>query len=1196
MRLKKLEISGFKSFPEKSKIIFPPGISAVVGPNGCGKSNIVDALRWVMGEQSIKQLRGKNKEDIIFSGAAGKQKVNLAEVSLLVENNLESATAPLNHYAEIMITRRLYRSGESLYMINRQPCRLRDIHDIFLGSGTGKNSFAVIQQGNIGAITDASPEERRYFIEEAADITKYKTRKKETLSKIKTVRENLVRITDITNEIKRQINALDRQAKKAVRFKEFRKRARYLDIKIAVWKFEGITFEIDALSRSIGALKNEYTKETTESATLEAELASLKGALANSQHRIEDLKNKHHETQRIVDKYENDISHYRKSRELLKKEIAENKNNCARLATRNNELEHEIEQVENNFRSVTEKIAEEESVFRNDSGEYESIKASVKIAEEKVNALHSRHMTLAGDSAKYNNMLSGAQKREEDITRRIKLVDEEVYLLQQRFEGLKKEKTYILEQKKENDVFFEDAEADLADAVRILGEKQAALSAHSEVIKEIQLEQSRVVSEYRTLSKMDRQHEWYKDGVKEILESPFNYTPRVLSVLADVISPDPGYEKAVEAALGDLLQSVVVDTIKTGVEIACFLSAAEGGRCTFVPVAEGETEEPVENEAFLINHVSCAAGFEKTVRALLGDILVAETFDKCVEIHKENSGRHTVVTPKGEMITKKMFVTAGENRAQVSILGKKNELRALQADISANEEKLAHVEGFKATFENEIEDCIRIKEEAGEELEEIREEGLEIEKKRYTLESEINGSEHRLNILLLEQEQLEGEKEDIEEELENTEKKVRTISDEIQKTAYDLETVKAEHGDLSNKIEKLNQEIVDAKLKITSLKAQKDNYRNSIDRLNSFLNEGRERYRHYTEDIDNKLTTVRQTDLLLKKSGEDVTGLSGDLAIRLVEIEKEEGLCGELKENKFQKEKQIEKHQKTHAEKLDRIQENQIRLKEVQMQREHLTNRIEEKYHHRINQYQLEFEENEPAGEPLTEFDITVLETELKDLQLKIKKMGDVNLGAISEFEELKTRYDFMQKQHDDLTASLDDLEKIIDKINSVSQERFIKTFNAINEKLSEVFLRLFEGGTAQLVLTDPSSPLETGVELMIKPPGKTLTRLSLLSGGEKALSAIAFVFAVFLIKPASFCIMDEIDAPLDDSNVVRFNNLIKLIGEQSQILIITHNKLTMEFADILFGVTMENKGVSKIVSVNLTKNGVVETESVEVA
>lgn len=1199
MRLKKLEITGFKSFLEKAKIIFPPGISAVVGPNGCGKSNIVDALRWVMGEQSIKQLRGKAKEDIIFAGAAGKQKVNLAEVSLLVENTLESAIEPLNQYTEIMITRRLYRSGESAYLINRQPCRLKDIHDLFLGSGTGKNSFAVIQQGNIGAITDASPEERRYFIEEAAEITKYKTRKKETLSKIKSVKENLLRITDITAEIKRQINALNRQAKKATKYKEYRKRIKYLDIRIAVWKFDGITEKINTLDRALQDFKTDHAEEIKTIAILEGEQAELKSIILRKKYRVKDLKDRQYETHRLVDKYQNDIEHYKKNSEQLGLEILENKKTCSELKTRNRELSLEIEQVENNNLDVSSQIITDEKSLENNSREYETIKTKVTVYEEKLKLLNARHMTLAGDHAKYKNMLGNSQKREEDIVRRIKIIDEEEYSSQKKQIALMNEKATILKQQQENEGFTEDAEQQLEVVSQKLIEKKQSLTKHFDLLKDLEIEKSRITSEHKTLKKMNDSYEWYKDGVKAVMESPFNDNVSVLDLLADVISPEPGFEKAVEIALGDLLQSVIVDTIDTGIELTRFLSDTKSGRTSFIPFDIFESTRAQEqncDNSYLIKHLSFPVEYENIIKSLMNDVVIAESFEDVADIKKRAGRPCTIVTKTGEMLSKRNIVTGGENTTQVSILEKKNELRALQEDININACRIAQETEIEQSLETEISAYIEEEKEYLEELEEIKAEKNEIEKKRYVVEADITQNERRLKISILEQDQLSGEQIDIEAEIKTASKKIAEISNEIETTGLELEKNISEHKVFLARIETFSKRIVDIRLKITSLKAQSENYHNSIDRLKSFLNEGRERYSHFEEDIKVKSETIETTESLLKKCSDELSSTSARLAEIATEVETAESDYNKLEEELSRKEENIERSRKTNETTLDQIREKQVKLTELQMQREVLTNRIEEKYHHKINQYQLEFEEKEACDDKLTEFDITILETELNDLKLKIKRMGDVNLGAISEFEELKTRYDFMLKQHDDLTASLDDLEKIIDKINSVSQERFINTFNAINEKLSELFSRLFEGGTAAMVLTEPSKPLETGVELMIKPPGKTLTRLSLLSGGEKALSAIAFVFSVFLIKPASFCIMDEIDAPLDDSNVVRFNNLVKLIGEQSQILIITHNKLTMEFADILFGVTMEKKGISKIVSVNLTKSGVVDTDSVEVA
>lgn len=1197
MRLKKLEITGFKSFLEKTKVIFPPGISAVVGPNGCGKSNIVDALRWVMGEQSIKQLRGKAKEDIIFAGADGKKQVNMAEVSLLVENTLKAASEPLNDYSEIMITRRLYRSGESAYLINRQPCRLKDIHDLFLGSGTGKNSFAVIQQGNIGAITDASPEERRYFIEEAADITKYKTRKKETLAKVKATSENLLRISDISAEIKRQINALNRQAKKAERFKDYRARIKYLEIKIALWKFDGFTERIREIETSLESYRKTQGRGITTLAACEAELAETRGIFLTKTNQIEELKTRQFETRRAIDKYENDIAHYQKNRQTLGDEIIESQKQRDELRVRNKEVKEEISQAETGNADIHLKIQAAEEDLESAVKRYNEVKKSLSAFEEELKNLNSTHMRLAGENAKYKNILINAKKREEDIVRRLKIVAEDVFTGQTKSQALQGKRNELYARKKEADDFLEEIRDDLKKISGKLDEKKMILEKHRDALKLLEIEHSRITSRHQTLAKMHERYEWFQDGVKAVMESRFNDKTAVLGVLADLITPVNGYEKAVETVLGEALQYIIVDHLDTGVSLATFLTEGNKGRGVFVPstIENGELKTP-PTLTRLIDCVEYPETYRGIMRYLLGNCVVTDTFSEAVELKNSSAEAIAVVSKTGEMISEKGIITGGKNTGNVSILEKKQELRSLEEAILETEKKIEQAADTASELDTGIERLLSKEKALKDELNDTEKEKNDIDKSLYQADSEAAQAERRLEIAELEKEQLTGEHYDIEDEIEVSRNRLSGIEADIERTNQATESVKSKNKDVSENLESLNQQSVDIRLSITSLNAQNESYQGSLSRLRTFLTEGLDRCARLEDDIQAKIETSQNTGQLLEKISNELDHSRVALEEVTHKLDLAQADCKDVEMRLSKTEGKISECKDENEKTLDQMRELQINLSEFQVKREALTARIEEKYHHRLNQYQLEFEAAGKGDKPVTEFDITCYESELSDLSMKIRRLGDVNLGAISEFEELKIRYDFMLKQHDDLTASLDDLEKIIEKINSVSEERFLKTFNAINEKLSGVFARLFEGGTAQMVLTEPSKPLETGVELMIKPPGKTLTRLSLLSGGEKALSAIAFVFSVFLIKPASFCIMDEIDAPLDDSNVVRFNHLVKMIGEQSQILIITHNKLTMEFADILFGVTMEKKGVSKIVSVTLTKGGEEAAENSEVA
>ncbi|WP_459922547.1 chromosome segregation protein SMC [Desulfatiferula olefinivorans] len=1185
MRLIKLDIAGFKSFQEKVSLVFPRGITAVVGPNGCGKSNIVDALRWVMGEQSVKQLRGKAVEDLIFAGADGKQPLNMAEVSLTIDNSGgDAAESTMNPYTEIMITRRIYRSGESAYLINRQPCRLKDIHNLFLGSGSGKHSFAVIQQGNIGALTDAGPEERRFFIEDAADITKFKERKKETLSRIKSTEENLLRLSDIITELKRRIESLDRQAAKAKKFKEYRSRARDLDIRIALWYFDRYSRDISAKRTACADLSEAEERRSRELIEIDARLSGIARDAARQREIIEDLEQQRFDLQRAVDKKENDREHLTRDIDRLGREMIDAEAHAEELDRKNQELAREIEQARSSHEGLDDDLIRAESELAGEREARDTLKTQLQDLEKSVKDLHRQHMVLAGDQARAGSILDHARQREIDLDRRLRRIDEDFLDSSRRLDEARNEK-------KQADLALEELRLTLRDLSRdrdrVRGELARHAADHTDrraALRTLDMEHSGHRSRYTTLAAIHDQFGWYQKGVKTVMKT-LNKDGNVSAqrLVAERLRPAPGYEAAAEAVLAEALQAVLVDAPEEALDLIDHLRTQREGQCGFLvrlglrpppasPVPEGCTS--------LIDHMDLDDDDRNLARTLLANALVVPSLAAGLSLPDHRGPR---VTLDGDLITERGLIIGGSRDTDNSIFHKKQEIEELEALIRSMEARQRDLRQDLDRLDQAM-SALRAEEQGlGDALNDAETEKQEAERAQLLSEETLKQAKKRRTVLELEQEQLAGEREDIEQEISELSDRLQHIGDDIRVIEGRLESSAATVTDVSSLLEARNKAVVDLQVRITSLAARRDNHRTSLKRLEGFLFEGQKRKSRLEQEMFEKKERSEQISRTLDADRGLLDQLAKDLARTAEEDRVARNGLAAIEASRREKERLRAERLKERDRDNGRLQALELELSQLRLKRESLTARIEEKYHHRINQYSLEFEEKEVDTASLSAFDITAMETELKDLTRKITQLGDVNLSAISEFEELKTRYDFLIDQQNDLTRSLSDLEAIIAKINRVSQERFLETFNLINDKLGELFPTLFEGGSARMVLTEPSSPLTTGVELMIQPPGKRLTRLSLLSGGEKALSAIAFVFSIFLIKPSSFCIMDEIDAPLDDANVMRFNALVRHIGKQSQILMITHNKLTMEFADILFGVTMEKKGVSKIVSVNLS-------------
>jgi chromosome segregation protein len=1202
MKLKKLEITGFKSFCDKSCIEFPEGVCAIVGPNGCGKSNIMDALRWVMGEQSVKQLRGKSMEDVIFAGANGKPPLNMAEVTLTIANDNGSAPEELKDYTEIMLTRRLFRSGESAYFLNKQPCRLKDIHNVFLGSGLGSKSYAIIQQGNIGAIIDAGPDERRYFIEEAAGTTRFKNRKTEALRKVESTRQNLLRVSDIITEIQRQMNGLKRQARKAERYKLYRKRVKALDTRLALLQYAAMTVRIDETDKLLSELKDADIEHTSQMKQLDSAVEEIKLKRWQKNQAISDRKSRKFDLQRNIDRMENDLKHLRHDIERLGTEVQELQQARGSLEQKNEIIGTEIEQAESENRRLNQDIAAVKESLQLENASTADIKARLDGLSDRLEQSKAALLEAMAQEARHKNIYQSTANNKENLKRRLKRADEEAVLARKKLEECRADETAAQQSLAESRQVLADLDAELASLRTRSGEKRTALSSQVKRVQTLDLERSNARSKLSTLKKMEENFEWYRDGVRAVMTSErfasgadapglpdgADRARRIIGLLADVIEPEPEYRTAVEAALGESLQYILVKDPDVGAEAIEYLQSTQAGRSGFIPVSAvmriGEDRRLATDSANrLMNHLKVAAGYEKIVDYFLGEVVVVDTIAAALETFHRDGARLTTVTRDGDLITRQGVMIGGSKEKLSGILAKKQEIKDLEHRLQTLAAELETARKDQAALEAEARDIDSRLQQATERKTAANQEELNAEKRVYRVAEELKHAGRHLEIIELEQEQLLGEESDIDDELVKTNRALTELTAEITE-AKDAVTERTRQVEaVRSELEAFNQKTVDLKLNLTALNARLENSSNSLRRLKEFLEDGRARLAAIGEDIRLKNQKIEQSS---QKALANESALSGmyatlnELEATLAEDENDfsaidtqlkdsDGAISELKTKREEIQEKI---------RLLELDQTQRRVK-----RENIEARLEEHYHQPFSEYadalKALLQEIEERTEPIP---TDAIESELEDLRGKIASIGDVNLGAINEYEQLKSRHEFLCEQRDDLEKAIEALQKVIKKINRITQERFIETFNFVNQKLQQVFPRLFEGGSAKLVLTDPTNPLETGVEYMIHPPGKKLTRMSLLSGGEKALAAIAFIFSLFLIKPTAFCLMDEIDAPLDEANVYRFNNLLKLIGENSQIVMVTHNKKSMEFADILFGITMENKGVSKVVAVNL--------------
>jgi len=1197
MKLKKLEITGFKSFSDKTCIDFHSGISAVVGPNGCGKSNIVDALQWVMGEQSVKQLRGKSMEDIIFAGSNGKSPLNMAEVSLTIFNDNGDAPEELKDFTEIMLTRRLYRSGESAYLINKRPCRLKDIHNVFMGSGMGAKSYAVIQQGNVGAITEAGPEERRFFIEEAAGVTRYKNQKNEALRKIQSTRQNLLRVADIISELKRQMSGLKRQAKKAEIYRNYQKTIMHLDVFIALHYYDEYTKLIKKTDLLLTSLNDTDIEHTSKLKKLDATIEEIKLQRSKKIQEISDQKTHKFEQQRIIDKMENDLDHLRKDIERLGNEVSGLGLECKNLEEKNTNILSEISQVKDENKILEQEIEKNKYLLGQKKYASQGIRDKLSELNQQIEDYKANLMEMVAREAQYKNIYQNASKNKESLKRSLKRNREEKQLADNNIASLQAREISAKNQLDSLTAELEDMKKRIDLMQKRLLEKNAILSKQIKTVQSIDLELSKTRSKYLTLKKMEDNFEWYKDGVRAIMkncgqtssdkiskspENQYESDADIIGLIADVIEPEPSFETAVEAVLGESLQYIIVNNPETGLSYINYLRSNSAGRSGFIPISsvrqiDCRHKEEVDFNKRLINHISVKKGFEKIIEALLGHAIVVSDIEEAVKNYNNNGLMSTIVTKNGDIVYSQGVMVGGSKENGIGILAKKQELKDLDHETSRLNKSLIKERDYQKEVEAEVRKIETSLQKEIERKNNVRQDELETEKSLYRITEDLKHARNNFEIICLEQERLEGEKDDINVEITRYNKELSSIIDGVKDAREKVAQTSVKIDSASSEMEDFNQVVMDLNLELTALNAKHENSNNTLKRLKEFYDDKARRLTQIFSEIEQKNKVKQGFKQKVVEYKQSLASMYEEMEIFEQTLESNEteyqNIAAMLQENSSI----VSDINSKREELLQKIRMLDLEQSQRRIKQDNVSNRLTELYHKSLSQLRSELPE-EPA------MPADKMEDKLAEYRKKVVKIGDVNLGAIKEYEDIEARFDFMNKQHDDLIKALEDLESVISKINQITQKRFIKTFNLINEKLDEVFPRLFDGGSAKLILTQPDKPLETGVEMLVHPHGKNFTRISLLSGGEKALSAIAFIFSIFLIKPTSFCLMDEIDAPLDDANIFRFNDLLKIIGTKSQLIMITHNKKTMEFADMLLGVTMEQKGISKIVSVNLER------------
>ena len=1233
MYLKSLDLLGFKSFVNKTHLEFHEGITSVVGPNGCGKSNILDAIRWCLGEQSAKALRGGEMADVIFSGTDSRTAVGMAEVSLTFGGCAEHLGTD---YEEVCVTRRIFRDGKGEYLLNKTPCRLRDIHDLFMDTGIGRSSYSIMEQGKIDLILSSRPEDRRAVFEEAAGITKFKAQKKEALRKLEYAEANLVRVNDIMREVKRQIGSLQRQAGKARRYQALSNDLKVLELNFVRRQHDQITELQRDLHEKLGSLESRWNETASALEEGEAAIAGHRTRLSELEQQVETSRQNMQSLRDRMVQAQSRASHNGEICEQLRQTIARCDQEIAaareRQRVQREEMGRTDEQVVKVAAELTERSAALDALqarLRESAGRRESSKQSMEALRAEISKAENESLRLQGE-------LAGLEARREAT--------------QARIESLENEARQIFEAQSAGRKRLEETSGQVGSATEALHAAESALDRAEAEVERGELERQRVEQEManaqrnlaqiqsrlEVLEQLNLEGEGATPGAQAVLrglDRPDHFKPAVRGMLGSLLQVESGFLPAIEAALGSRGDTIVITDKTSAREILESLYEHKLGRASVVAPNGHHFPEPGPapegSLGWAADRVRCEGDdLQRLVRGILHGVALATNLDQAAELRARHPST-AFATQHGELIDAAGIVTGGragegatsalQRRDEIVSLGQK--LGLVQSELTRHEQVrlgvLSGRDGQKEALESARAD-VRNKQN---ELAALRaNHGL--------LEKELQEAENRSAGLKREQERAGQEHEAAKERSQELSGRIaecrRQVEEANSKSTEAMEQAQREAGEQEAAAEQFNElrvQLAAARQLEESLQAQRAPMLSRIEELEETA---RQREQEKVGAEDRIKSVAEQTEAL----GREATDLQSELD------EKQSGLDGLQKErSSLQAEVQsadegLRQKRREHADMQDQKGKFEVQAAELRLKAENVAEDIRRRHHVELGEVQLdsyalhcavrdhrkrrktkgtesetaEGAESAESGEAVAveaeaaedvtgaapegieaELDWSEIEAYVTELRDKLDSMGPVNIDAIQEFDELLDRQKFLDEQFTDLTNSKEELLEVIKKINTTTTTLFAETFGKIRDNFRETFKELFGGGKADLALMNEEDPLESGIEIIAKPPGKQLQSVSLLSGGERTMTAVALLFAIYMVKPSPFCILDEMDAPLDESNINRFLAMLDRFVQQSQFLVITHNKRTISRADVLYGVTMEEQGVSKLVSVKFT-------------
>ncbi|MDD4688575.1 MAG: chromosome segregation protein SMC [Eubacteriales bacterium] len=1179
MYLKKLEAQGFKSFADKTELNFIDGITSIVGPNGSGKSNISDAVRWVMGEQSVKSLRGGNMQDIIFAGTKARKSVGFAEVSLTIDN---SAGILASDYAEITITRRLYRSGESEYFINKTPCRLKQIHELFMDTGLGRDGYSIIGQGKIDEILSIRSEDRRQMFEEAAGVSKYRYRKEEAERKLGHTQDNLTRINDIIIELENQIAPLQEQSEKAKQYLIYKEELKGLEVNTFL---EGV----DRFTVAANEAKKVYDEVLASSNDIEVEIKLIeeeivrlyeKSKLSDEQAEMlrakeQETREKQHEILSEIEFIKNKMDFKKQTVQRLKDEIQVSHKHIEDLIAangdelNNNELKSKEKELIARISLLDNELKAVEEVTQQDMGNLENAQNEIIALMNGLTELRTERgnitAQLSANESRINTILA-------EITPKEELIDERKRELEENDDKITENNSFVEEYKKLNSTTgskLEKAREDLKDSYDKLRILENALNENG--------------ARFRMLSDMEKDYEGYSRSVKSVMRASKSelQSAKILGTVASLITVSREYSTAIETALGSSMQFVVTQSEDDAKKAIEYLKSTNGGRATFLPLSTASGDSIHEKDVdkcdgyidIASNLVECDNLYNGIARSLLGRIAVFDNIDNAVKAASKYKYKFRIVTLNGELLAPGGTISGGSKNLSAGIFTRASEIKELQKKMDTAQKA---IEILKNTIETT----------------QLSLTTLEIEYDKVS--ATLREAEAKSMLLSVEQthlQQLYDDSISVVYSLNKEKGLIEEANAEMvameSKLKYAIELAENEIEIMRSKAEAIKIGGEGTATKKEQLKTEQVNLRIELSDVQKDISMLFEKQRMIEVQIEAEKASIEAKSLEIEESNEEIEEFEQDIEFKNSQISDQDELLLELVESTKQA---VESRKATDEEvkaKRDKSKEKMEQLMLVKQDLARLENRSAK----------AEFELENIVNKLWDEYELTLTEAEkyrtdigsyhkaqrrVNELKGLIRGLGNVNVDAIEEYKNVSERYEFLDTQRNDLVKAKLDLEKVISEMQSVIKKIFSEQFETIDSEFNKVFAELFEGGRASLRLSNPDDVLESGIEIDVQPAGKQLQNMQLLSGGEKALTAIALLLAILKVRPTPFCILDEIDAALDDVNVTRYANYIKKFSDKTQFVLITHKRGTMELSNMLYGVTMQEKGVSSVLELNL--------------